>query len=351
MRIVHVVVSEAYAGVESHVARLARDQAAAGHSVVVVGGDVGRVGTTAGPDVRVLPGGSLAQARRGANANAGSADVVHAHMTAAEVVCCSLPAVLRGHVALVTTRHFARRRGESLLGRLARPLIARTVDAQIAISHFTADHVDGPATVVRSGVDDAPDGAPAREGVAETVRLPGAAGVVLMAQRLEPEKRTGDGVLAFAASGLADRGWRLLVAGDGAEREAVAELVASLGLRRSVDLLGHRSDVDQLLRQASLFLAPTPGEGLGLSVLEAMAHGVPVVADGSGGHRETLGADAPGLYATGDPQAAAEALRRLADSPDAARWYGQQLQVRQRELFSVARQVADTDAVYRAVLR
>ena len=78
---------------------------------------------------------------------------------------------------------------------------------------------------------------------------------VLMAQRLQPEKRTRIGLAAFAASGLADDGWRLQIAGAGPELALLEEDAASLGVDGAVDLLGFRDDVAQLYRRAGLFLA------------------------------------------------------------------------------------------------
>ncbi|QAY69029.1 glycosyltransferase family 4 protein [Xylanimonas protaetiae] len=340
MRIVHVVVSSAFAGVEAHVSRLARAQAAAGNQVVVVGGDVERMADAAGPDVRVVPGATLRSARSALARLTARADVAHAHMTAAELVACTVWPVVAGRVPLVSTRHFAQHRGRTTLGRLTAPVVARVIAAQIAIAQYTAERIDGPSTVVLAGVDARPDR------TTPTSRP----GVVLMAQRLEAEKRADLGVRAFAASGLADLGWRLLVAGDGAERPAVEALVAELGLAAAVTLLGRRSDVADLMAGADVFLAPTPGEHFGLSVLEAMAAGLPVVADGSGGHLETLGTDAAGLYPSQDPGRAGTVLRDLATDAAAAHAYGAGLQVRQRTHFSLDQQVTATDLVYRSVL-
>jgi glycosyltransferase involved in cell wall biosynthesis len=343
MRIIHVVVTDDYAGVESHVSRLARAQADAGHQVVVVGGNQARMAAVTGPSVRVLPGATVRAARRAVAANVRGTDVVHAHMTAAEVVCCSVPRVLLDRVPLVSTRHFGLRRGSRPLGRLTAPVVARVVDAQIAVARDTAQRVEGPSTVVYAGVETAPDRVPP-DGT-------DGPGVVLMVQRLSVEKRGDLGMRAFAASGLADLGWRLQVAGDGYDREIVVGVVADLGLDEAVELLGHRQDVPRLMAAADLFLAPTPGETYGLSVLEAMASGLPVVADGSGGHLETLGADADGLYTSQDPDAAGAVLRQLADDRAAAFRYGSALQARQRRTFSMDQQVTATDAVYRSVLR
>jgi len=340
MRITHVVVTDAYAGVEAHVARLARAQAQAGHDVAVVGGAEGPMRAVVGDDVELRPGSTVARARRSL-ARGPRPDVVHAHMTAGEIAACLVPRVLLRRVPLVVTRHFALVRGRSAAGRVAAPLIRRTVAAQIAISAFVQDRIDGPSRVVVAGLEERPH----PRGAA--LRSP----VVLIASRLEPEKRVDSGVRAFAASGLADRGWRLRVAGSGSLEVATKELVSELGLEGAVDLLGHRDDVPALLADAGLFLAPTPGDGFGLSVLEAMASGVPVVADGSGGHVESLGAAGePGLYATGDVDDAGRRLRALADDPRLRDRYGADLQARQQAEFSVARQAAATESVYRQVL-
>ena len=143
--------------------------------------------------------------------------------------------------------------------------------------------------------------------------------VVLVAQRLEAEKETDLAVTAFARSGLADAGWRLELAGDGAERAASRRpWRRSSGIAASTDFLGHRSDVPQLMRRASMLLAPCRVEGLGLTVLEAMAEALPVVAVGAGGHLETVGSVAgAALHPAGDSAAAATLLASLARDPEA----------------------------------
>lgn len=340
MRITHVVVTDAYAGVEAHVARLARAQAEAGHDVTVVGGATAAMRGATGDGVGLRPGTTVAEARRSLAAGSRP-DVVHAHMTAAETAACLWTPVLARRVPLVVTRHFALVRGRSAAGRVVAHVIRRTVAAQIAISRYTQERIDGPSAVIAAGVEERPHPR------AAALR----SSVVLVASRLEPEKRVDAGVRAFAASGLAGQGWRLAVAGTGSLEVATKELVAGLGLDGAVDLLGHRDDVADLMADAAVLLAPTPGEHFGLSVLEAMASGVPVVADGSGGHVESLGAAGePGLYATGDVADAARRLRALADDPGLRDRYGAALQVRQRAEFSLAHQAAATERVYRAVL-
>jgi len=215
------------------------------------------------------------------------------------------------------------------------------VDRQIAISAFTADAIEGPSTVVLAGVDAQPDAPRA----ADRCRR------VVLVQRLEAEKRTDLGLEAFARSGLASSGWRLDVVGEGAQRTDLESHALRLRLGDTVRFTGRSDDIPDVMRRAAIMLAPTPGEHFGLSVIEAMAAGLPVVADRSGGHLETLG-PTPGavLFQSGDPDDAARALRDLAADPAARDAYGAAEQKRQRAVFTLENQVMHTDAVYRTVL-
>jgi glycosyltransferase involved in cell wall biosynthesis len=338
MRILHAVRSDAFAGVESHVARLSRAQLAAGDEVIVVGGDPARMALAAGDGVRTLPATTVTDVLTTVRRWARGADVVHAHMTAAEIACAT--ALFGVHTPLVVTRHFARERGSNPVSALAGAAAARRLDAQIAISHYVADRIDTPSTVIHPGVDSTASTRPA----AERNR------VVLVAQRLESEKDTDVALRAFALSGLADRGWRLELAGDGAERARLVALAAELGISVSTEFLGHRSDVPQLMERAGLLLAPCRIEGLGLTVLEAMAAALPVVAVGAGGHLETVGRVADSaMHPSGDARRAAELLAGLAADPVHRDAYAAELQRVQRECFTPEHQARETAAVYAAV--
>lgn len=342
MRILHAVRSDGFAGVERHVARLARAQSAAGHAVAVLGGDPPGMRATVGdPSVPLRPaattGDVLALLRR----HGPAADVVHVHMTAAEVAAAVADVTTRGFPPVVTTRHFARRRGSGARGAAVAAVAASAVRAQVAISRYVAEHVDGPSTVVLPGVDPRPDGPAAREREL----------VVLVVQRLEREKRTDLALDAFAASGLAERGWSLEVAGDGALRGELAAQADRLGISARTRFLGARDDVEALMARAAVLVAPCPVEGLGLSVLEAMASGLPVVAAAAGGHLETLAdVDPLALYTPSDARAAGRSLAVLAGDPDRRDAAAAVALAVQRERYTPAAQVAGTQAVYEQVL-
>ncbi len=339
--IVHVVRSSGFAGVEGFVAGLARAQAAAGEDVRVIGGESARMRAVLGGEIPHTPAATVADVVRAMLGLAQAPDIVNVHMTAAEVGAALVMALRRWRPTpvVVATRHFAAARGAG--SGWARPVVAavagRCIDAQIAVSRFVADAVDGEAHVVHSGVPDQPLPATPRERT------------VLVAQRLEPEKHTEDAVVAFAESGLARSGWRLQIAGDGSARGALVARVAELGICADVDVLGHRADVAELMHRAGILLAPTPREGLGLAVLEAMALGLPVIAAASGGHLETVGGVDGGQLYTQTSDAAGR-LRALAEDGARRAAYGLSLQRAQRERFSVAAQVAGTAAVYRQAM-
>lgn len=342
MRIVHVIRSDGFAGVETHVARLAAAQHDRGDQVVVIGGDprlmrpaIDRPGVGHRSAHTVLE--TACELRR--LRSSWEPTVVHTHMTAAEAAAAmTLPP--RGP-ALVTTRHFSARRGSSPLGRISAVLIRRRTVGQIAAGEYIASRADGDCQVVHPGLADRPDG-------------PGAGGrgrIVLVVQRLQVEKATDTALRAFASSGLAEGGWTLEIAGDGSERPALEALAAELGIAGSARFLGRRQDVGGLMARAGILLAPAPDEAMGLSVLEAMASALPVVASAAGGHLETVG-PTPGaaLFPAGDVTSAATLLAALATDPDRRDRYGAALRERQRTEFTVEAQARATDEVYQHAL-
>ena len=172
---------------------------------------------------------------------------------------------------------------------------------------------------------------------------------VVMLQRLDEEKAADVGLRAWAASGLAGRGWRLVVAGSGVLRPALEQLAAELGCAPSTTFAGQVADTDALLARSSILLAPAPAEPFGLSVVEAMAHGLAVVAAGGGAHVETVG-DAGVLFAPGDWEAAGRSLVELADDRDTLRRTGAALRSRQRERYSIGGHLDRLEDLYHSVV-
>jgi glycosyltransferase involved in cell wall biosynthesis len=109
---------------------------------------------------------------------------------------------------------------------------------------------------------------------------------------------------------------RLVLVGDGEDRALLEEFVKELHLEDAVLLLGSRDDVPRLLQAADAFLLSSITEGIPLTLIEAMATGLPCVGTNVGGMTEVITAEDTGLLApAGDDAELARQLRRLVDSP------------------------------------
>lgn len=76
---------------------------------------------------------------------------------------------------------------------------------------------------------------------------------------------------------------KLIMVGQGPEREMAEELVAELGIEDKVLFLGESNEIDKVLSFSDLFLLPSENESFGLAALEAMVNGVPVISTNTGG--------------------------------------------------------------------
>ena len=76
---------------------------------------------------------------------------------------------------------------------------------------------------------------------------------------------------------------KLLMVGDGPEKEKAERLCYELGIENKVIFLGNSNEIDRILSYSDLFLLPSETESFGLAALEAMAWGVPVISSNSGG--------------------------------------------------------------------
>jgi glycosyltransferase involved in cell wall biosynthesis len=118
--------------------------------------------------------------------------------------------------------------------------------------------------------------------------------------------------LARALARLERGSFRASLVGDGPDRSIIEAELARLGLSETVRLLGDRSDVPELLALADVFVCSSRSEGMPMSVLEAMAVGLPVVASAVGGVPEIIDDGRTGLLvAPGAVAALADALARL----------------------------------------
>lgn len=190
-----------------------------------------------------------------------------------------------------------------------------------AVSQFLADRVSpGPATVRAipwQGVDPERFRPGDRRAARAALGLPDDLPIVLCRSRLAPEKDP-DTFLA-AIHTLAEAGRPVRAVYMGGEHEEMARIAA----RHGVELVGRNArtadEIPLWYRAADVCVQTSHAEGLGLSVLEALACETPVVVTDVGGLPETVdGGRCGSLVPAGDVSATASAIRRYLDDPDLA---------------------------------
>ena len=190
--------------------------------------------------------------------------------------------------------------------RLLRPLTTVTIcvaesERRAGLEARTCD--EATTVVIHNGVDLTRPTAPGS--AAERCRL-------VTVGRLQAPKDTLTLVRALAE--LPRGVCEAVIVGDGPDRTTVENEVRRLGLESVVQLAGERNDVPELLAASDVFVLSSRSEGLPLSILEAMAAGLPVVATNVGGVSELVLDGQTGiLVPPGDPRSLAGAIGRLLD--------------------------------------
>lgn len=176
----------------------------------------------------------------------------------------------------------------------------------------------GRIAVVSSGIDLAATRATPHEDLRTWAALPNGGALVVTIAAVTPEK--GLDLLPVAITELAKQhDLRWVVIGEGPLRADLQRLARTFGLADRLVLPGHHPDPVRLLRGADLFVLPSVREGLGTSVLDALALDVPVVATRSGGVEDILGDGAGLLVPVGDAKALAQAVARMLAEPELRR--------------------------------
>ncbi|HEX4085246.1 MAG TPA: glycosyltransferase family 4 protein [Chthoniobacteraceae bacterium] len=141
--------------------------------------------------------------------------------------------------------------------------------------------------------------------------------------RLVPQKGFDILLRAFAQADIS--GWKLLIAGEGPEREPLEKLASKLGLGERAQLIGRadRTKAAALFRGCECFVLPSRMEPLGIVNLEAMAAGKMVIASRTGGVPEIVAEGETGLlFPPEDEAALASALTKAAGDPSLRERYG-----------------------------
>ena len=225
--------------------------------------------------------------------------------------------------------------------RLGSPLEWKLTSAAVIVSHAAGKTLRlpgqaGPFVVVNNGVAaviaDDTERADTRAALGA-----GDSCVGIIVARIDGKK--GHGTLLKSLKTLDHHpGLTMWIVGDGPARAAAEAEAARLGLGHDrVRFLGRRSDIDRLLEGADFFVLPSDIEGIPMSILEAMAHGLPIIASHVGGIPEIIEHDINGLLVpAGDDRALASVIQRVAADPAFRRRLGHAARERANTTFSLS---------------
>jgi len=281
-------------------------------------------------------------------------EIVHAHV-ARDYPLAAL-AARRTDARLVLTRHVLFRLNR--IHRLTLRRTARVIGVSRAVTEgLRAQRIFDPGKIVliHNGID-ADRFAEGREDVARREKSSNKKLRVGMIGHLAPIKGQEDFVGAAATVRDRHDNVEFIIAGEdksrnGEHRQSIEDLINKLNLNQHMRLLGWVEDISELLPTFDLFVSPSRSEPFGLSIVEAMAAGVPVVATMSEGAQEIIEDHKTGcLVPIGDVEALAKAISELLSDPEERVRLSENARCVVRERFSLDRMLSSTEQVYREAL-
>jgi len=357
MRVLQICSAREIGGGERHLADLANALAQRGHEVFAALIPVSPVRA----ELRSLPSENIVELPMRNSLNLKSAvrlsrfvrehqiEIVHAHV-ARDYPLAAL-ATGRSQAQLVLTRHvlFPLNRVHKLTLRRTSRVIA--VSQAVAASLNTSS-IFAPEKIItiHNGIDVDRFAGTAKDSATDRKLRVGMVG------HIAPIKGQEDFVRAAAIVRAHRDDVEFIIAGEdkshsGENRVALEKSVSDLKMDHSIKLIGWVDDVANLLSTLDLFVSPARSEPFGLSIVEAMAAGVPVVAAASEGAREIIEEDQTGrLVPVGDSEAMATAIGELLNDPTDRKRLANNALVRVQEHFSLDMMVERTVQVYAAAL-
>lgn len=279
-------------------------------------------------------------------------DLVHVHSSKAGVLgrlaCRSLkiPCVFTAHGWAFTEGISSRKKTlykhiERRLAPLAHTIITVSeYDRDLALANKVGR--PGQLATVINGVRDT--------ALSKTPRQAGAPARLIMVARFDEQK--DHATLIKALSTLNTQNWQLELIGDGPLKAGAMQQAKEAGLEHKIHFAGSRNDVPARLAAADIFVLSSHWEGLPLSILEAMAAGLPIVASHVGGVSETIIDGETGYLARrSDARDLAAKLEALIQDPDLRSRLGARARELYEEKFGLEQMVAKTHDVYERALK
>ena len=273
-------------------------------------------------------------------------DIVHTHNTYAHFYG-TVAASWAGVRSVINSQHgrgCGPRAKDKLLFRLANLKTSRVVGVSEDAAALCRGEDPWAATktkVIWNGIDTS----------RFVYRGPAQSPVAISVARLSPEKDFPTLLQATAIVVRSVPEFKLMMIGNGSERARLEALTKSLGIEPNVEFLGERSDVPELLAQAGFFVSSSKSEGISLTILEAMAVGLPVVTTRVGGNPEIILEGETGhLVPDRNPEALAAAMLQMLAKRDEWPAMGQLGRQRVEQQFEIRTMVRQYEELYTEVL-
>jgi glycosyltransferase involved in cell wall biosynthesis len=175
--------------------------------------------------------------------------------------------------------------------------------------------------------------------------------VAVSVARLSPEKDFPTLLQAVALVLRSVPDFRLRIVGEGGERPRLEQLIRELRIENHVTLVGASDDVPAELRRAGFYVASSRKEGVSLTLLEAMAVGLPIVTTNVGGNPEVVEDGVTGrLVPPGNPRELARAIVQMCDEQENWLAMGRAGRRRVEQHFDIIRMIDAYETLYREIL-
>lgn len=277
-------------------------------------------------------------------------DIVHAHTSHAHLLAC-LARRMAGRARVVVSRRVSFPPRRDPLNRWKYRLPDMFISVSNRVDQVLRDYGIPPSrrAVVHSSVDFARLADPPLP--RPEIGVPRNALMLVSAGALVGHKDHDNLLNALPSVIRAFPEARLVIAGEGELRPELENKIQALGLQDVVRLPGHRTDAPRIIKAADLYVSSSWSEGLGTSILEALACGVPVVATMAGGADEMVIPGETGyLVPCRDPEALADAMILSLRHREHAREMAEAGREFVQRKFSVEKMVENTLAVYERLL-
>lgn len=260
-------------------------------------------------------------------------DLVHTHLLRADLFggaaarWAGVPAIVSTVYAMGDFRRAKKRKADRLLDAACAALPTRVIAVSSAVADDYVERTRSDpdrVTVIHTGIDPpAPVSADQRARARMELGCPDESPLIVTIARLSYEKGVDTLIDSAAILRQTNPQARIVVIGEGPDREALQKRINELDLAETAMLAGYRSDVWPILAAADVVCLPSKSEGMPNVLLEAMAMGRPIVAANVGGVSEAIEHEKNGLLVPANqPRALATSLRRCLNDPTKASIWG-----------------------------